>query len=101
MTHDDKVRLEQPEPAPLEDATVLILEDRDEETLGLMRPTPIDVEIRGERACRPVFEHVPPPAVRRVGRHVVRHDVNQMTEMGLTKSRVQPGEAVFTAQVVA
>ena len=55
--------------AALEDAPILVAQNRQQNFVAQIRlqRMPVDIEIRREPRARPVFEHVHPPFVKRLG----------------------------------
>jgi hypothetical protein len=79
--------------ACLHDPAVVVTEHRHEHEAGQLGLgwVPVDVEVVGVAAFRPVLQDVPPPGVRPpADRHVVRHDVEHLAQPGRGQP---PGEA--------
>ena len=88
--------------AGLQDPAVLVAEHRHQHggrQLALRR-VPVDVEVAGVHARRPVLQHVPPPGVGPPGqRHVVGHDVEHLTEVVAGQLCGEPAVAVGAAEL--
>ena len=73
----------QPQLAGLEDAAVVVAQDRQQDEVPQVRlgRVPVDVEVAGVAARRAVLQHVPPPGVLGArDRHVVGDDVEDLAE---------------------
>ncbi len=77
--------------APLKHAPVLIAQNREQNFAAQVRleRMPFDVEIRRVHRAGPIFEHIHPPLIKRLGdAHVVRHEIEQLSH----SMRVQLGD---------
>ena len=71
-------------------------EDRQQDlVVGL----PVDVEEAGEAAGAAVAQHVGPPGVGRIGRHVIGHDVEDQPQARRGERRRQGAQAFLAAQL--
>ena len=88
--------------ARFEHAPVVIAEDRDQHRVSQPRlgRLPLDVEIRREVTRWPVFEHIdPPPVGRRGDRHVIRHDVEDLSQPCALQRRGESPEPFLAAEL--
>ena len=68
--------------APLEHASVLIAQNRQQNFAAQVRleRMPIDVEVRRVHRARPIFEHIHPPLIKRLGdAHMVGNEIEQLS----------------------
>ena len=67
--------------AALNDATILIAQDRQQNFVTQVRfeRMPVDIEIGRIPGARPVFEHIHPPLVERLGdSHMIRDEIEHL-----------------------
>src|ERR1700676_864211 len=60
---------------------------------------PIDVEVRCISGIRAVLEHVHPPGVFAAGRHVIRHNIQNQSQLALAKLVLKNGEVCLGPQL--
>ncbi len=86
----------------LEHATVVIPEDRNQHCVAQARfgRLPLHVEVRREVTRRAVLEHVgPPPVGRGRDRHVIRDDVEHLSQASGLQCRGEAREAFLAAKL--
>lgn len=74
--------------APREDPAIMISENRNQQLVAelLFVRLPVDIEVDGVTAGRPIFEHVPPEAVTAAAdRHMIRNNVQDLAKTARTE----------------
>ena len=86
----------------LQHPPVVVAEHRQQHLVAEARlgAVPVDVEVSGVAAGGPVLQHVPPPCVLRTGRHVVRHDVENLAETVVLQGGIEPGVGGGTSELL-
>ena len=88
--------------AGFEDPPVVVAQDRQEHAItqvGLGR-VPVDVEVAGVPARRPVLQDVPPPGILGSGdRHVIGHDVDDLAKVVPPEPPAEGAVTVVSAEL--